>query len=235
MNHASLSPCAFARSYRRNRCATLLSGRLASLGAFHIELANGLRYLDAHLGADLLTTLVLPQGGQAVLLSPDAEAELILDGRPIAGERLARKRPELTSRGALDLTYRSGLFAAEFSINYYRGFIDSSGALGVRFERPAIALNERRSDSYRRPLASALFTTAGVLTVACVITTIDLAMQERAAYVSSERFTGDLGAAIGTGIGALVTSIAGVLLWPRGARRAALTASANGLSPQFSW
>ncbi len=225
--------------------ATLLSGRFASLGAFHIELANGLRYLDAHLGADLLTTLVLPKGGRALLLSPDAEAELILDGKPITVERLSRKRPETTSRGALELTYRSGLFASEFSIGYYRGFVDSSGALGVSFERPEIAMNERRSAVYRRPLASALFTTAGVLTAACIITTIDLALQVRpdfdrmqlpqAASGASERLTNDLGAAIGTGIGALLTGVAGALLWPRGARRSALVGSANGLYPQFSW
>ena len=112
----------------------ILTGSSAGLGPFHIEMANGQRYLDAHMSDDSTTALALPADTPVFVRTENEEAELVLKpgARVNFGELQFHPRVE-RARGGIATMFREALFASPFGPTYYRGFIDRSGGMSVNF------------------------------------------------------------------------------------------------------
>lgn len=124
------------------REAALLHGDLSSLGHFHVELADGRRYLDGHVGGPV--TLALPPG-QLYLRAGELEYPLVLRaGETVAFDQLEARAASDTARGSVAASYRQQLFAEPYTYDYYRGYVDSVGALPVSTPVPAPAVVARR-------------------------------------------------------------------------------------------
>src|SRR5687767_14670864 len=124
-------PHVIARPPATNRSAPLvalgslanmrfLQGDASQLGHFYVELANGQRYLDAHLRGGKVA-LAIPDDTRAFLRTRDREASLPTRGTiAFADVRLA---PRTTAaRGSIDDAYRASLWASDFGRSYYQGF-----------------------------------------------------------------------------------------------------------------
>jgi hypothetical protein len=207
-----------------------LHGPVAGLGAFYIEMEDGERVLDAHLGDEMVATLMLPAGRRAFLRSGDREAEIAPGDQAIDTRALVLRPHEIAARGAIDVAYRSGLFAATFSTSYYRGFVDSIGAVGVAGSPVADAPSVRAQPSRWPPAQRAaigLWASAGALAVASIVTSVfsltakadlDATNLQRPAAEANDRYRGFGGAAITTGILTLTGAVAGGICWKLGAR-----------------
>ena len=105
-----------------------LSGNAAPLGRFHVELENGERLLDAHVGPDMRIALALPRSSSAFVVSQRGEAKVSAKGPVhIHFDRLNHHRAEHESRGAVDLALRTQWFRTPFTRVYYMGFMDARG------------------------------------------------------------------------------------------------------------
>jgi hypothetical protein len=195
-----------------------IGGAVAAIGHFYVELGNGVRYADAHLGEGSLARLFLPPG-LAYLVTGDREAMLRPGVTRIEQLRFGPRHE--AERGAIDTAYRDGLFAEPFTPTYYRGFVDSAGLPSVGFD--TAVRGERRSPSRQRA-AIALTTLAGALGATATITGA-LAIQadrdfaatpyQREATEVSHRYDRYGWAAGVTGVASLALGIAGALLLRR--------------------
>jgi hypothetical protein len=210
-----------------------LSGNLGRLGHFYVELANGQRYLDAHLDGDRVA-FVAPTGAVAYLRTNTREAKLPPTGDVAIGKLVFADR-DLASRGSIEATYQNALFASSYGPEYYRGYVDSVGAIGVAFaEDPsAKATTAQRATGNRRIAYSATAIAAvGAVTGATFgalairarsdFNNTDL---QRAAHDAQVRYDRDRALAIGGfAVTALATAVAW-WLWPRSSVSASLTPS----------
>ena len=113
------------RSLRHTRW---LSGNAAPLGRFHVELDNGERLLDAHVGPDMRIALALPRSSSAFVVSQRGEAKVSSKGPVhVHFDRLKHNRADHESRGAVDLALRTQWFRTPFTRVYYMGFMDARG------------------------------------------------------------------------------------------------------------
>lgn len=116
------------------RAAALLQGDLSSLGHFHVELADGRRHLDAHVGGPV--TLALPPG-ESYLRTGDVEYPLMLRaGETARFEALAPRPVQDAARGSTSASFRRQLFSEPYTYDYYRGYVDSVGAMPVATPTP---------------------------------------------------------------------------------------------------
>ena len=200
-----------------------LSGNVAALGHFYIELANGQRYLDAHLDGEQVAVIV-PSATAAYLRTDTREVKLPAGGDVAIG-KLAFAERTLASRGSVQATYQSALFASSYGPEYYRGYVDSVGAIGVAFSpiASATAVAPRRETGDRRIAYSAVaLAAAGAVTG---VTFGALAIRARSDFESTQlqrtahnaqiRYDRDRTlAAVGGGI-AVVATAAAWWFWPR--------------------
>ena len=131
------------------RNTALLEGDLSALGHFHVELSNGRRHLDGHVGGPV--ALALPPG-TAYLRSGDTEfAVRVQPGDRVAFTSLTGRPFGATARGSAEASFRQQLFSEPYTYDYYRGFVDSVGAIPVSAPTLARAMRSRSC----RPSASA--------------------------------------------------------------------------------
>jgi hypothetical protein len=204
--------------------AVVLEGALPRLGAFHVELGNGQRWLDAHLATDSPAVITLPGDMRAFVVTPEAEAEVTHPrGTTVAlGDLTFRRRTREVPRGSIDADYRAGLFAAAYGAAYYHGFVDSIGAVPAVFDGPVVATQSRPASP--RSAAIGLFAGAGASAIASAVTgalaglakrDFDATTLQRPAAEAADRYAGLLGASIATGALSIGAAIAGAVLWPR--------------------
>ncbi len=158
--------------FRAFRRGAFLTGSLSQLGRFHIELSNGERYLDAHLGPNSAQYIVLPigEGELAYLESGEREAVLQLGiDRVIPMSTLDFSAPQYRHRGPIEAAFSTGLFSAKYSPEYYQGFVDSTSFKSVAFNVTAFSIEKPLDDSPRDPrkvAALASFSLAGAAAIA---------------------------------------------------------------------
>ncbi|CAN5813007.1 hypothetical protein BH11MYX2_BH11MYX2_24660 [soil metagenome] len=213
----------------------LIKGNPATLGHFQIELANGQRYLDAHVGADSIA-IAVPDGDGTFMRTPTREAALPARGQ-IAINDVSWRPLTVASRGSMEVTYQTSLFTTAYGRSYYQGFVDSTGSLGVRFADPAVVaeLPERR---HRRKqlavggvvLAGAFGITAGLFAYLAYDAHSDFTgtTLQREAAEAEDRYHRDLPIAITAGVLAIGAGVAAGILWPRGELHVAPTATTDG-------
>lgn len=117
----------------------MLEGNLSSLGHFHVELVTGQRWLDANLGDQVKTRLVLPAGVKSYIRSGQREASVDAEsGQVVTLTQLDMKPASASTKGAVDSAFRIALFRSPYTMTYYKGYVDSVGAVAVRFDQPAM-------------------------------------------------------------------------------------------------
>lgn len=110
-----------------------VSGDASGLGRFHIELGNGRRHLDANL-ASASARIAVPNAAVVFLRTDDREAKIEPSSTGIVTfEQLALRSLDSEARGSTAEAYRRGLFREPFTVDYYRGYIDSIDSPSVRF------------------------------------------------------------------------------------------------------
>jgi hypothetical protein len=209
-------------SLRALRGATVLHGELSGLGAFHVELDDGQRLLDAHFAPDSLASIAIPAGAHVFVVRAETEAELIARGGDLDVRLLRFRRRREQPRGSVDADYRAGLFAAPYGAAYYRGFVDSSGGSAVRFD-PSVRVEHHDALRLRTPAYALLglgaAATAGSIAAGVLMLQarreFDGTGQQVAAHAAEDRYDRALGASIATGVVAVGTGVAGLVLWLR--------------------
>jgi hypothetical protein len=132
-----------------------------------IEDTRGVRLADVHREEKHRLRLALPAERDLFVRTAAGDARLRLRAKDSVKASELRFLPQTTqSRGALSDALERGLFALAYGPTYYRGFVDSAGMLGVRFEEPAATTH---ADPTRRRAATALWITAGVTTAAALV------------------------------------------------------------------
>ncbi|HET6584163.1 MAG TPA: caspase family protein [Nannocystaceae bacterium] len=122
------------------RDSAWVSGDASGLGRFHIELGNGRRHLDANL-ASTSARVAVPSAAVVFLRTDDREARIDASGGgTVTFEQLALRSLDSEARGSTAEAYRRGLFREPFTVDYYRGYIDSIDSPSVSFApRPKLA------------------------------------------------------------------------------------------------
>jgi hypothetical protein len=144
------------------------------------------------------------------------------------------------SRGSIDASYERALFASAYGRAYYKGFVDSTGAIGVTFadEAPTQPGTPRG-----RGLAVGLAVVGGVSGLAAVTTGIlawrarsdfDSTMLQRPAEEARQRYARYLPISIATGGVAVAASVGAYLLWPR-SRVHVVPSGEAGLGVEVAW
>jgi hypothetical protein len=201
----------------------VLAGQFARLGHFQIELDNGQRYLDAHLAADMATTVVLPATGDAYLQTQTHEARIPLGQRIALGDLQWTSR-RVEARGSIESAYRTSLFSSEYGRDYYRGYVDSIGVPGVQFAEPVQVAVAGPPPRPSRAFAITAASIAGAsLVVSIVATSLAITAKhdfeatdlQRPAEAAKQRYDRDRVTAIAAGAVALGAGIAAYWLWPR--------------------
>jgi hypothetical protein len=120
------------------RQTATLTGRW-SLGHFFIELANGERYLDAHLSPDFTAQLRLP-AEPLFLVADDREVELQPQpGQQVSAESLSLQRRSAVPKGSIDRSFRDRLFLSAFGPRFYADFLSGAEAPSASIEVPQVA------------------------------------------------------------------------------------------------
>lgn len=175
------------------RNTALLEGDLSALGHFHVELSDGRRHLDGHVGGPV--ALALPPG-TAYLRSGDTEfAVRVQRGDRVAFASLTGRPSGATARGSTEASFRQQLFSEPYTYDYYRGFVDSVGGTPVSAPTLAEALREKPPPPPPRPSPA-----TPIDEVVATPTATPHAQRGGAALVALAAVSGLT--AIGTGIGA---------------------------------
>jgi hypothetical protein len=243
-------PHIIARAPQVNQNAALVSlpelagmrfvrGDASAFGHFHIELANGQRYLDAHLAPGTPVTLAVPDG--AAYLRTDTDEATLPEHGAVALASIAMKTRSTASRGAIEASYQTALFASGYGRAYYQGYVDSIGEIGVRFPEP-VTDSPRTRTTRRRHLAEGTAVLGGVAALTA-LTTGALAYEAHADYTSTSlqrpahdaqvRYDRYLPISITSGAVAVAAGIATWWLWPRSPVR--ITPSSNSVALSFDW
>lgn len=200
----------------------VLRGNATGLGHFTIELANGQRYLDAHVASDP-AAIAIPDGDDMFVRTATREARLPSHGA-VSISDLRWQAAGDASRGSLEVTYRTALFATPYGPAYYRGFVDSTGGIGVRFADPAVVAARSSRRERRKHLAIAGLAVAGASGAAALVfgslaydAHADFASTtlQREAQEAKDRYDRDLPVAIAATTVAVVAGAAAWWLWPR--------------------
>jgi hypothetical protein len=201
----------------------LVRGDASPLGHFHIELDNGQRYLDAHADGKTTIAIAVPDAQAAFLRTDTAEASLPVRGA-IALARLVLADRDVASRGSIESSYRTALFASGYGRAYYKGFVDSTGELGVSFEDEAPRSRTPGDHATRRTIAISSAVVGGVAALASITTGVlayeahadfEATTLQAAAHDAQVRYDRYLPLAIGAGAVAVVAGAAAYLVWPR--------------------
>ena len=217
----------------------LVRGDPSALGHFHIELANGQRYLDAHIDTGTSMVLALPDATAAFLRTETREAALPVRGA-IALDKLAMARREVEGRGSVEVAYQTALFASGYGRPYYQGYVDSIGAVGVIFPEPAVRMRkpvaQRRT---RRRFAIGAVVVGGIAAVTSVTsgilayeahTDFESTTLQRAAHDAQARYDRDVPVAIISGGVSIVAAGIAWWVWPRSAIAVGVSEERGGYS-----
>jgi hypothetical protein len=215
----------------------LVRGDASKLGHFFIELDNGQRYVDAHV--DRGVAIAVPDSIPAFLRTAEAEVALPVRGMISIGT-LALAPRAVGSRGSIDASYERALFASAYGRAYYKGFVDSTGSLGVTFadEGPAHADKPRG-----RGLAVGLAVAGGVSGLAAVTTGVlawrarsdwNTTTLQRPAEDARHRYERYLPISLATSGVAVAAGVGAYLLWPR-ARVHVVPSGEAGLGVEVAW
>ena len=231
------------------RQARMLKGDAAKLGHFYIELDNGQRYLDAHVGEKTEVSILLPSSRTTFLRTDTGEGK-IPTGTLIAFNDISITTRSVAERGSIATSYRTALFSSPYGKDYYQGFVDSIGATGVRFPEPAppeLRLDAAPSPSGHKKLSIGLFSVAGASALASVTTGIlaynakqdfnDTDLQ-RPAHDAKERYDRYRTISIATGVTAVAAGVAAWWLWPNSETKIVPATSGRGdysLAVEVSW
>ena len=186
-----------------------LFGRFEQLGHFHLSLANGVRYLDAHLGPGFPARLLLPEDARIHVRTADVEAEIEAGADHVDLDSLQFRPIASRARGPIDAAYRRALFRLPYSRDYYEGFVAKSQAPSVRFgERAPVPTVSASADDdlpeYLGTVAMWGAVTTGLVTVA----TSALAAKARHDFASTnvQREADDAAARFHLSLGVAITS-----------------------------
>lgn len=219
--------------------ARKIHGNIVALGHFYIELSNGQRYLDANVDSQELA-VVMPAATIAYLRTGAREAKLPASG-DIVLDKLAFSNRTLANRGSIEATYQSALFSSSFGPAYYRGYVDSIGAIGVAFPTNVSidTAHQPRITGDRRIAYTAL----GVASASALagITFGILAAQARSDFQNTQlqreandakdRYNRDRALAITGGVVTVAASVVAWWLWPRSRRVVVPPSRGNGGYP----
>jgi hypothetical protein len=205
-----------------------LTGRAAEIGRISLALPNGQRLLDAHLDGNGRIALALPKQRGMYVQKGDEEAEIEFPANVVAISQLQFKALRSSARGTVDRTLRAGLFNDRFTVEYYRGFVDSQGVPGVDFSRKPRELPARESvrsdDGEVAPwVSTALLVTAGVA-LATAAVTFGLALDaksefdetplQRRAHDLNDTYSTLAGISIAAAAAGVASGIGAFLVWP---------------------
>jgi hypothetical protein len=151
------------------------------------------------------------------------------------------------ARGSIGSALRADLFASPYGASYYRGFVDSTGGVGVSFD-PALlarpALPPPSGSGPRRALATGLLS-AGAIAMAGSLTLAGLAYdarrdvaatdRQRAAHDAAVRHDRYLVAAAAAGAASAALAGLGWWLWPDDTRSLRVDLAADGAGIGASW
>jgi hypothetical protein len=152
------------------RGTRMLRGTASALGHFHIELANGQRYLDAHVEPGASIALALPDATTAFLRTDTREATLPARGGVMLASLALGERTS-AARGSIEASYQAALFSADYGRAYYQGYVDSIGAVSVHFRAAETLTGERpQTSNPKRTVAVTTGVVAGALGVTAIAT-----------------------------------------------------------------
>ncbi|MBI5545698.1 MAG: caspase family protein [Deltaproteobacteria bacterium] len=193
------------------------------LGHFYVELESGQRYLDAHLSAGYQARIAIP-AGRLFVVAGEQEAEIRpMPSEVVRLEELSWRKRMVATRGSIEATLRRTLFKSAYGPTYYRGFVDSAGLAGVRWEPSELAMRSTARAAPRRPLAIAAWSVGGASLIAAGATgaiafqakrDFDATRIERQAAEARDkviRFSTIAGVMAGVAVTGIVS---GWLLWP---------------------
>jgi hypothetical protein len=225
----------------------LVRGNASALGHFHIELANGQRYLDAHVEPGASIALAVPDATLAFLRTDTREATLPARGG-VQLAQLALGERTSASRGAIEDSYRTALFASDYGRAYYQGYVDSVGAVGVQFatnDRPSVDAPRDGARTKRR-VALGAGVVAGALGITSIATGV-VALKakhdfentnlQRPAEEARSRYARHGTIAVVTGVAALASGAVSYWLW-RDSRMKLVPAAGSadaGLALEVTW
>ncbi len=226
--------------------AHVIKGDVGTLGHFHIELINGQRYLDAHLAVGSKVTVIVPLT-DAFLRTSTHEVR-IPSSKLVAFNDLQFSKRQVSARGSIDSGYRTSLFSSEYSKNYYKGYVDSIGAVGVIFKEPrsSVLADASRPSENRTAAITAASVSGGSALVA--ISTAVLALNaksdyddtdlQRRALDAKQRYDRYRTVSIAAGVLSLAGGVAAWWLWPESNAKLVPTITAAGdysVSIGVSW
>lgn len=219
--------------------ARYLIGSGDELARLSLIMPDGHRLLDVHLRGRSRAVLALPAVPGIYARRDDREAEIPDDARvvPVASLRFVPR--DAQERGSLDRTLRDALFAAEFSVDYYRGVVDSQVLAAVDFSQqprllpvvltvPASKSSDHPLDGAAQPVprwvAPGLLATSGAALATAAVASI-VALNAKADFDATDRMSAALAArdryetsgtiAVTAAILSAGTAVAAWLLWPR--------------------
>lgn len=200
----------------------LVQGRASALGHFHIELDNGQRYLDAHLDPDASIALAVPDATAAFLRTATREAALPAYGT-VTLATLALGESRSGRRGAIEASYQGALFSSHYGRAYYQGYVDSIGAVGVRFPPSAsMPVDHPRASRTRRRVAIGASLVAGGLGITAIATGVvalsakhdfEATSLQRPAEEARRRYERFGTIAVVTGVAAVATGALSYWFW----------------------
>ena len=213
-----------------------LSGSGDEVARLSLVMPDGHRLLDVHLRGSSRAVLALPDVPGIYAQRNDQEAE-IPTGTSVVQVASLRFAPSASlARGQLDRSLRAALFAAEFSVDYYRGVVDSQGLAAVDFSASPrllpVALAAPvgghtgpvdATQPVPRWVAPALLATSGAALVTAAVASVialnakadfDGTDQMRDALEARDRYETSGTIAITSAIVSAGTGIAAWLLWP---------------------
>ena len=221
----------------RLRQAARLRGRAGHLGALFIEDSHGNRLADLRTETAFDVSLALPAGETLFVRAGDREAEIApTPGQKIAFETLSFRRRARRERGAMDVSLRTGLFAARFGPNYYSGFVDHDPesspvplSLGAIDTEPPNLLSTTSTSAPPRAsrahliswgAAAALLAGSGAFAALALNarSDFDASATERGAYDASDRYMRYSTLSIGLAVGSALSAAVGAYLWHDGRR-----------------
>ena len=213
-----------------------LAGSGDEVARLSLIMPDGHRLLDVHLRGSGRAVLALPDVPGIYAQRDDQEAEIPTGPSVVQVASLRFEPSAAGARGQLDRSLRASLFAAEFSVDYYRGVVDSQGLAAVDFSaRPRllpVALVAPAGGGTGPVDASAtapgwvppalLVTSGAALATAAVASVVALNAkaefddtdQMRDALAASDRYETSGTIAITAAIVSASTAIAAWLLWP---------------------
>jgi hypothetical protein len=223
----------------------LVRGSASALGHFHIELDNGQRYLDAHLEPGASIALALPDATNAFLRTSTREASLPPRG-PVMLAALTLGENTSAPRGSIEASYQGALFSADYGRAYYQGYVDSIGAVGVRFQPSSAPADRSHGSQTKRRVALGSGVLAGGLAITAIATGVvaldakrdfEETNLQRPAEEARRRYERFGTIAVVTGVAAVASGAVSYWLWRDAKTKVTPIAgrSTAGVALEMSW